>query len=139
MKIALTQAQKAFDMGEVPVGAVLCDADGNILTQTHNLCETQSDITQHAEILAIRQASKFLNNSRLTGCSLWVTLEPCPMCMAAIALARIKYVYFAAYDHKSGGSFLHAHKNLHHNVEIYGGIMEQEASQLMRQFFALRR
>lgn len=139
MKIALTQAQKAFAMGEIPVGAVLCNADGTILAQTHNLCEARSDITQHAEILAIQTASQLLGSRRLLNCNLWVTLEPCPMCMAAIALARIKRVYFAAYDDKSGGSFLHSHKNLHHHVEIYGGIMEQEASQLLRRFFASKR
>ncbi len=139
MTIALMEAQKAFAIGEVPVGAVLCDGQDRILAQSHNLCETERNITLHAEMLAIAKASEKLGNTRLTGCKLWVSLEPCPMCMAAIHHARIDYVYFGAYDPKSGGSFLHNHPNLHHKLEIYGGVMEQEAAQLMQDFFASRR
>lgn len=140
MKIALNQAKKAANEGnEVPVGAVLCSADNKILAQTHNLCEKLYDISAHAEILAIREASKKLKTSRLQGCKLWITLEPCPMCMAAISYARIAQIYFAATDPKSGGAFLSNHPSLSHKVEIFGGIMEDESKAILQDFFQRKR
>ena len=108
MNLALSQAKKAFKMGEVPVGCIITDDVGNILAQTHNLVESQTDVTAHAEMLAIKEAQKNIlkinpNNNRLENCNLYVTLEPCPMCAQAISNARIKRVYYGAVDEKGGG------------------------------------
>ena len=98
MELALAEARAAAAAGEVPVGAVLLGPDGSVLTQAHNLVETRHDPTAHAEVLAIRAAATALGSPRLVGCDLYVTLEPCAMCAQAISLARIRRLYFAAYD-----------------------------------------
>ncbi len=143
MQIALNQAQKAYKLDEVPIGAVITNKQGNILAQTHNLCETQKDVTAHAEILAIKEAAKILNNKRLTDCSLWVTLEPCAMCATAISFSQIKYLYFAAYDSKSGGISTGPHifnqPTIHYKPEVYGGILEEESQKLLQKFFQEKR
>lgn len=143
MKIALNQAKKAYHHGEIPVGAVVVDKNGLILAQTHNLCETNLDISAHAEILALKEAAQKIGSPRLTDCDLWVTLEPCAMCAAAISYARIKRLYFGAYDPKSGGIYtgpkIYTHKTIHHKPEVYGGILEDECKQLLQDFFKDKR
>lgn len=143
MKIAFAAAQKAADLGEIPVGAVLVghSVDGAVqeIAIAHNLCETQNNPCKHAELLAIEAACTQLGTKNLAACDLYVTLEPCPMCAAAISFARVRRVYFGAYDAKSGGEFLFAAKQLHHKPEVYGGIMETECAKLLQKFFAAKR
>jgi tRNA(Arg) A34 adenosine deaminase TadA len=141
MARALELARAAAAAGEVPVGAVLTGPDGAVLAEAHNLTRTAPDPTAHAEMLVLRAAAARLGNERLTGCTLWVTLEPCPMCAAAIAEARIARLVYAAPDPKGGGVehgprvFAHAR----HLPEIVSGIAEAEAADLLRAFFAARR
>ncbi|MFV0430980.1 MAG: nucleoside deaminase [Alphaproteobacteria bacterium] len=143
MKIALNQAKKASLLGEVPVGAVIVDKNGEIIAQSHNRCEQDFDISAHAEILAIKEAAQKRQTTRLIDCDLWVTLEPCAMCATAISFARIKRLYFGAYDTKSGGIFsgpkIYTHQTIHHKPEVYGGIMEDNCKELMQDFFKLKR
>lgn len=143
MPLALAEARQAQAKGEVPVGAVICQADGQIIAKAHNLCKTHCDPTAHAEILAIRQASLSLGQQRLTDCDLYVTLEPCAMCAGAIAHARVRRLYFAAYDAKGGaiehGPRLFQQATIHHRPEIIGGIGESEAIDLLQAFFQERR
>jgi tRNA(Arg) A34 adenosine deaminase TadA len=144
MQIALEQAKKAAENGEVPIGAVIVDAaTGDILSKTYNQTITHADPTAHAEILAIREACKIKNAQRIPECDLYVTLEPCPMCAAALSFARIRHVYFGAEDLKSGGFIsgpaLSTHPNLHHKPDYTGGILADEAAILLRDFFKARR
>ena len=143
MSIALDEARAAAARGEVPVGAVVVDPAGRIVAQAGNRTRALSDPTAHAEILALRAACAAAGSERLPGHSLYVTLEPCPMCAAAISFARIARLYFGPIDPKSGG-VLHgarvfAHPQCHHAPEIYDGIAEAEAADLLRAFFAERR
>ena len=141
MARALDLARQAATAGEVPVGAVLVGADGDVLAEAHNLTRTDHDPTAHAEMLVIRAAAARLGNERLTGSTLWVTLEPCPMCAAAIAEARIARLVYAAADAKGGGVengpriFAHAR----HRPDIIAGVSETEAADILKQFFNLRR
>ena len=143
MELALLQANKAAQLGEVPIGAVLVSLDGVVIASAHNLVETQSDATAHAECLVLREAMRSLNRKFLDGCDLWVTLEPCAMCAGAISNARIRRLYFGADDKKGGavehGSRVFSHSTCHHKPEIYGGIRETHASTLLENFFAERR
>jgi tRNA(adenine34) deaminase len=143
MQMALDQAQAAAQAGEVPVGAVLLGQDGTVLAQTHNHMRSLKDPTAHAEILAIRAACEKLGNERLTGCSLYVTLEPCPMCAGAIAEARIAKLFYGAADIKGGavdnGVALFDQKSCHHAPEVIGGLRESDCTTLLTAFFALRR
>jgi tRNA(adenine34) deaminase len=143
MQMALDQAQAAAQAGEVPVGAVLLGQDGTVLAQTHNHMRSLKDPTAHAEILAIRAACEKLGNERLTGCSLYVTLEPCPMCAGAIAEARIAKLFYGAADIKGGavdnGVALFDQKSCHHAPEVIGGLRESDCAALLTAFFALRR
>jgi tRNA(adenine34) deaminase len=143
MQLALAAARQAGDAGEVPVGAVVVDAAGEVLAVAHNEVETQSDPTAHAEILALREAGRRRGTPRLTDCDLYVTLEPCPMCAQAIAFARIRRLYFAAADPKGGGvehgARIYAASSCHHRPEVIGGIRETEAAALLRDFFKARR
>ena len=129
--------------GEVPVGAVLVDAEGRILAAAGNRVEADRDPTAHAEMVVLRTAAATLGAKRLEACDLYVTLEPCPMCAAAIALARIRRLYFGAYDPKAGGVEHGPHifdqPTCHHRPEIYGGIGERRAAALLRNFFRERR
>ncbi len=141
MARALELARAAGATGEVPVGAVLTAADGTVIAEAHNLTRTLPDPTAHAEMLVLREAAQKLGNERLTGCTLTVTLEPCPMCAAAIAEARIARLIYAASDPRWGGVehgpriFAHAR----HTPEIVTGIAEDEASGLLKAFFAAKR
>ena len=142
MEIAFKEAQLAAGRGEVPVGAVLV-CKGEILAQDGNRTLELSDPTAHAELLVIRKASHILKSERLIDCDLYVTLEPCPMCAAAISFARIRRLYFGASDIKSGavdhGVRFYTHATCHHAPEVYSGIMEKPCSDLLKDFFALRR
>lgn len=143
MDLALEEARAAATRGEVPVGAVLIGSDGAILASAGNRTRELHDPTAHAEILAIREACRFLGADRLSGCDLYVTLEPCPMCAAAIANARIARLYYGASDPKSGGveagPRVFSHAQCHHVPEIYDGIAAEPASALLKTFFASRR
>ena len=142
MRLALDAAREAGLSGEVPVGAVITRG-GEILASSANHMRTSFDPTAHAEIVAIRSAAASLGTSRLDGCDLWVTLEPCAMCAGAIALARIDRLYFAAPDPKGGavvnGPRLFGQPTCHHAPEVYGGLGETESAELLRAFFRERR
>ena len=142
MEIAFDEARRAAQRGEVPVGAVLV-RQGQVIAQAGNRVEETSDPTAHAEILTIRQATAAAGSPRLEGADLYVTLEPCAMCAQAIAFARIRRVYFAAYDPKGGGvehgAKVYDHATCHHRPEVYGGLRESEAVQILKEFFQARR
>lgn len=143
MDRALDLARAGETLGEVPIGAVVTGPNGEILAETHNRVLLDHDPTAHAEMLAIRAAARTLQNERLDGCDLWVTLEPCAMCAQAIAFARIKRVYFGAEDPKGGG-VLHGARvfdqpTVNHRPEIYPGIRENESAEMLRAFFQQRR
>lgn len=143
MQLALRLANQAFDAGEVPVGAVIVDAGGNIISSAHNQMRANSDATAHAEMLAIRSAMQVLGQMRLEGCDLWVTLEPCAMCAGAIAHARLRRIYFGASDPKGGavdnGPCLFSCSTINHRPEIYGGIGAADSAKLLQRFFENRR
>jgi len=142
MQLALQEARAAQEAGEVPVGCVIA-RDNAVIARAGNRTLRDRDPTAHAELLAIRQASAALGSERLTGCDLYVTLEPCTMCAAAISLARVRRLYYGAEDPKGGavenGVRFFAAATCHHRPEIYGGIRAQDAAKLLREFFALRR
>jgi tRNA(adenine34) deaminase len=142
MAIAMDEARAAGARGEVPVGAVVV-LDGEVLAQAGNRTLADKDPTAHAELLAVRAAAKKLGSERLTGCDLYVTLEPCAMCAAAISFARIRRLYYGAADPKGGavenGVRFFSAPTCHHRPEIYGGIGESEAGALLKEFFAARR
>ena len=140
MEIAMKEAVEAAERGEVPVGAVIVDAvRGEVLSRAGNCIIANNDPTAHAEIIAIRKATSILASPRLEKCDLYVTLEPCPMCAAAISFARIRRLYFGAYDPKGGGvdhgSRVFQHSSCHHRPEVIGGIQESKASELLKSFF----
>jgi tRNA(Arg) A34 adenosine deaminase TadA len=143
MTLALAEAERVAVRGEVPVGAVLVDADGRVLAVAGNQVETDDDPTAHAEMLVLRSGTALLGAKHLTQCDLYVTLEPCAMCAAAIALAHLRRLYFGAYDPKRGavehGPRLFDQPTTHHRPEIYGGIEERKAGELLRNFFRDRR
>ena len=143
MERALSEARAAAARGEVPVGCVIVGPDGAVLAEAGNRTEADHDPTAHAELLAIRAAAARLGSARLTNCDLHVTLEPCPMCAAAISLAHIRRLYFAAYDPKGGGvehgPRIFEQPTCHHKPEVYGGIAERAAASLLRKFFQTRR
>lgn len=142
MDAALREAEKAAARGEVPVGAVITH-NGQIIAAAGNRTRELHDPTAHAEILAIRAACQTLQSERLPGCDLWVTLEPCPACAATISATRLKRLYYAASDPKSGGlnqgPRIFHHPQAHHKPEVYQGLQEPQATALLRDFFAARR
>jgi len=142
--LAIREALLASKRGEVPVGAVIIEVPtGRVLAKAGNLIETTKDPTAHAEILAIREATNMLGTPRLKNCDLYVTLEPCPMCAAAISLARIRRLYFGAFDPKSGGvdhgPKIYKHPTCHHTPDVYGGIKEALCGRLLKEFFLGKR
>jgi tRNA(Arg) A34 adenosine deaminase TadA len=143
MVVALARAEGAAASGEVPVAAVIVNARGEIVAASANRMEEFCDPTAHAEMLAIREACAAVGEARLAGCDIYVTLEPCAMCAAAISFARLRRVYFGAYDPKGGGiehgARVFAQRTCHHRPEVYGGIEEARASELLRRFFEARR
>ena len=142
MQEALKEARKAFDEDEVPVGAVIVN-DGKIIARGHNQVERLKDPTAHAEMLAITCAANTLSTKWLNEASLYVTIEPCSMCAGALVLARIKNVYFAAADPKTGacGSVTNIanHKKLNHRIKVKGGILQEECGSLLKEFFRKKR
>ena len=143
MKIALDEARLAMESGEVPVGAVLIADEGGVVIRAHNLRETESDATAHAEILAIREAGRRLSRWRLDKCTLYVTLEPCPMCAGAIMAARISRLVYGAPDARAGAVEsifnIPGHPSLAPAPSITAGVMEDDCKALLQNFFSVRR
>ena len=143
MELALAEGRAAAARGEVPVGAVVVGPDGTVLARAGNRSRELNDPTAHAEIVAIRAACTALGQERLTSCDLYVTLEPCPMCAAAISFARIRRLYYGASDPKGGGvehgPRIYNLSTCHHAPEVYSGLSETESATLLRSFFAERR
>ena len=142
MKQALKEAKKAYEKLEVPVGAVIVK-DGKIIARAHNLKETKTDTTKHAEILAIQKTSKKLESWRLLDCEMYITLEPCSMCAGAIINSRIKKIYIGALDEKTGaaGSVLNLFEDykFNHKVEVEKGVMQKECENILKDFFKMLR
>lgn len=142
MNVAIEEARAAGDRDEVPVGCAIVQ-NGRVISRAGNRTLADHDPTAHAEMLAIRAAATLLRSERLSNCDLYVTLEPCPMCAAAISFARIRRLYYGAADPKGGavesGVRLFSSETCHHRPEVYGGICEQESAALLRAFFATRR
>ena len=142
MKKALEQANRAYKAGEVPVGAVVVK-DGKIIARGFNERETKQDPTAHAELTAMKKAAKKLSSWRLTGCTLFVTLEPCPMCSGVIINSRIDRVVFGAYDQKAGCCTTLYHlcndERFNHRAQVLGGVMEEECAEILSSFFREKR
>ena len=143
MQIALQQARFAYEHDEVPIGAVIVSSEGTIIAQQGNQMRQLCDPTAHAEIQVLRIAAQKIGNERLINCDLYVTLEPCTMCAAAISLARIRRIYFGAEDKKTGavenGIHFFSQPTCHHKPEIYGGIEEKQSRLLLEKFFKEKR
>ncbi|CAH0149433.1 nucleoside deaminase [Roseomonas sp. CECT 9278] len=141
--LALAEAAAAAARGEVPVGAVVTDEAGTVLAAAGNEVEARHDASAHAEILALRAAAARLRSPRLVGCTLTVTLEPCPMCAQAASFFRVKRLVFGAYDPKGGGvdhgARIFAAPSCHHAPEVVGGLRESDCAALLRHFFTARR
>lgn len=139
MKQALREAEKALERNEVPIGAVIVYED-KIIGRGYNQTITLKDPTAHAEIIAITSAANYLQNYRLEGCKVYVTLEPCPMCAGALVNARVSHLYFSAFDPKAGacGTLFNIteNKNLNHQIKTYSGLLEEESKSLLRAFFS---
>ena len=142
MQRALEEARKAFDRGEIPVGAVV-EKDGEVIAAAHNLRETTGDPTAHAEVLAIREAARMLGRRRLNGCTLYVTLEPCPMCAGAMIMAGLDRCYFGARDERQGCAesvyALTMDPAFYHRLPCVGGVLEEECAALLKEFFEMKR
>ena len=143
MKLALDEARRAYEENEVPIGAVLIDGSGILICGEHNRIEQLNDATAHAEILALRAASKILKRRRLSDCTLYSTVEPCAMCAGALVLCRIKRLVYGATDSKFGAaeSIFNVVNNpaLNHQLDVTAGVMEEECLALMQKFFSDRR
>lgn len=143
MEHAIQEAKKASSQEEVPVGAVIVDSAGNIIASAHNETIQRKDPTAHAEFLAIQKACRSTGLGRLENCDMYVTLEPCPMCAQAISFARLRRLYFGAYDPKGGGVDHGPHifnsSSCHHAPETMGGLEEEQCSQLLKEFFKKKR
>jgi tRNA(adenine34) deaminase len=143
MDEAIIEAHKAYREDEVPIGAVIVDSNGAIVSRAHNQKEKAHNPCGHAEILAITEAAKKLNNWRLLGCSMYVTLEPCPMCLSALVQARIAHLYFGAYDPKGGALSLNYNfykdQKLNHSFPVMGGLRHFDCSKILSTFFKEKR
>lgn len=143
MREALKEAQAAYDIGEVPIGAVLVDEAGQIVARGHNLRETAHDATAHAEMIAIRAACEALGHWRLTGLTLYVTIEPCPMCAGAIVMSRVDRVVYGSTDAKAGACEslfnIPGHPALNHAPTMTAGVLQDECAAIMKRFFRERR
>lgn len=143
MRIAIAEAWKAYIEGEVPIGAVLTDESGILICADHNRIEQLNDATAHAEMLVLREASKKFSRRRLSDCTLYSTVEPCPMCAGALVLCRVKNLVYGASDSKFGaaGSLFNVTDNkfLNHRLNVTAGILEDECLELMKKFFSERR
>lgn len=140
IRLAIEEALEAGRMGEVPIGAVITDASQNVISSAHNLREQSNDPTAHAEVLALRKASAKLGSWRLEGCTIYVTLEPCAMCMGAIVLSRVKRLVFGARDPKAGAVVslysIGTDEKLNHRVEYTEGVLGKECSDILKKFFS---
>lgn len=142
MREALNEARLCFETGDVPVSAIICDENGNIIARSRNKREKSSDATAHAEIEAIREACRAKNSWRLDGCTIFITLEPCPMCAGAIINSRISRVVYGAKEEKSGccGSVLNLfEERFNHKPAIYGGILAEDSANMLKEFFRGKR
>ena len=143
MEQALAEAQKAFALGEVPIGAVLVDETGQIVARGHNMRETWHDATAHAEMVAIREACRQLGKWRLSGLTLYVTIEPCPMCAGALVMSRVDRVVYGSTDAKAGAveSLFNivSHPGLNHQLAVTAGVLADDCAAIMKRFFAERR
>ncbi|WP_425059276.1 tRNA-specific adenosine deaminase [Sporomusa carbonis] len=142
MGLALVEAQKAFDLGEVPIGAVLV-MDNQVIATAHNMRELWHDATAHAEVIAIREACRVLKRWRLTGATLYVTIEPCPMCAGALVMSRVDRLVYGSPDYKAGAveSLFNVAQNsaLNHRLEVTAGVRAEECAAIMKEFFRQRR
>ena len=142
MDLALAEARKAFDIGEIPIGAVLV-WNGQVMAADHNRRETDHDGTAHAEMLVIRESCKKLQRWRLTGATLYVTIEPCPMCAGALVMSRVDRLVYGSADYKAGAveSLFNVvnHPGLNHRLEVTAGVRESECAGIMKEFFRMRR
>ena len=142
MGMALSEAQKAADAGEVPIGAVLTQ-DGAVIAQAHNLRETDKDATAHAEMLVIREGCRKLGRWRLSGTTLYVTIEPCPMCAGALVMSRVDRVVYGSTDAKAGAAEsvfnIVEHPTLNHQLQVTAGVLQEECAGIMKRFFRERR
>ena len=142
MGLALVEARKAYELGEVPIGAVVVK-DGEVIATAYNLRETGHDATAHAEVLAIRRACEKIGHWRLTGATLYVTIEPCPMCAGALVMSRVDRLVYGAADYKAGAGEslfnITNHSGLNHRIEVRAGVREEECRNLMKDFFRERR
>ncbi|MGP1501156.1 MAG: nucleoside deaminase [Bergeyella cardium] len=136
MRLALKEAQNAYEQDEVPVGAIVVHSN-RIIAKSHNLTETLNDVTAHAEMQAITSSANFLGGKYLTGCIMYITLEPCVMCAGALAWSQISKVVIGARDHQRG--FINKKLTLHPKTEIISGVLENECSQLIKDFFKTKR
>jgi tRNA(adenine34) deaminase len=143
MKLALEEAQKAFDLGEVPIGAILVNEQGEVIASGHNLRELCNDATAHAEMVVIRAACKQLGQWRLRGLTLYVTIEPCPMCAGALVMSRVDRVVYGSTDAKAGAaeSIFNIVNNpaLNHQLEVTAGVLANTCADIMKRFFTERR
>ncbi len=143
MRLALDEAQAAADIGEVPIGAVLVDAEGTVVARAHNMRETWHDATAHAELMAIRQACEKLGRWRLTGLTLYVTIEPCPMCAGAIVMSRVDRVVYGSTDARAGACEsvfnIPGCPTLNHTPAMTAGVLQEECAAIMKNFFRQRR
>lgn len=143
MRRAISEARKAYDEGEVPIGAVLIDESGILVCGEHNRIEQTDDATAHAEILALREGAKKIGRQRLKNCTMYVTIEPCPMCAGALVLCRVKRLVYGAADSKFGAaeSLFNVTNNpaLNHQLIVTAGILEEECRELLQKFFSERR
>ncbi len=142
MRLALVEARKAFNLGEVPIGAVLV-IDGQVVASAHNMREQWQDATAHAEVIAIREACRSLKRWRLTGATLYVTIEPCPMCAGALVMSRVDRLVYGSPDYKAGAveSLFNVVANpaLNHRLTVTAGVLADECSGIMKEFFRMRR
>ena len=143
MRLALLEAQKAYELEEVPIGAVLVDEQGQVVASGHNMREIWHDATAHAELIAIQQACKDLGRWRLSGLTLYVTIEPCPMCAGAIVMSRVDRVVYGSTDNRAGACEsvfnIPGNEHLNHRPEITAGVLQEECSGIMKRFFKERR
>lgn len=143
MRLALAEAVHAYELGEVPIGAVILNDDGEVIASGYNLRETEHDATAHAELIAIRRACQILGRWRLTGLTLYVTIEPCPMCAGAIVMSRISRVVYGGTDTKAGACEslfnITGCPALNHQPEMRAGVLADECSEIIRRFFRERR
>ena len=143
MRLAIREAEKAYALEEVPIGAVLVDEQGQVVSSGHNMREVWHDATAHAELIAIREACRTLGRWRLTGLTLYVTIEPCPMCAGAIVMSRVDRVVYGSTDAKAGACEsvfnIPGNETLNHRPEIRAGVLQQECAEIMRRFFKERR